>query len=219
MAADFPFLSAHGTFYQSSRGISIKSATDHPVGRKFYEARHGSPASPVRAVWNHRHGFLLPWHRADRAQSSCSASAGLCRIEMRSGLISILVYVCCVSTAAAQQPRAWIRPPARSVLFTAYPAPTGRASAADTTNAPAVHPTHWKKGLLIGGVIGGLGLGGLAYALCEELRETQESCLGPGLGGVALGGVMGGITGALIGGAFPKTTETTHPADSTTVSN
>jgi hypothetical protein len=82
-----------------------------------------------------------------------------------------------------------------------------------------VRPTHWKKGLLIGGVIGGLGLGGLAYALCEELRESQESCLGPGLGGVALGGVIGGIAGALIGGAFPKTTEITPPADSTTLSN
>ena len=131
-----------------------------------------------------------------------------------------LVYMCCVSSAGAQQPRAWIRPPARSVLFAAYPAPTERASAAeDTTNAPAVHPTHWQKGLLIGGVVGGLGLGGLAYALCEELKETQESCLGPGLGGVAVGGVIGGIAGALIGGAFPKTTEKTPPADSTTVPN
>jgi hypothetical protein len=141
------------------------------------------------------------------------------KVEMRNGLLAGMVYVCCVSTAGAQQPRAWIRPPTPSVLFTAHPAPTERATAADTTNAPSVRPTHWKKGLLIGGVIGGLGVGGLAYALCEELRETQESCLGPGLGGVALGGVIGGITGALIGGAFPKTTETTPPADSTTVSN
>jgi hypothetical protein len=148
-----------------------------------------------------------------------SASAEFCKIEMRSGLISILVYVCCVSTAAAQQPRAWIRPPAPSALFTAQPAPPRRAMAADTTNAPAVRPTHWQKGLLIGGVIGGLGLGALVYSLCEGLRETQESCVGPGLGGVAVGGVIGGITGALIGGAFPKKPETTPPVDSTTVSN
>lgn len=138
---------------------------------------------------------------------------------MRTGLLSGLVFVCGVSTVGAQQPGPWIRPPAPSVLFTAHPAPTGRATAGDTTNAPAVRPTHWKKGLLIGGVIGGLGLGALAYSLCEGLSETQESCLGSGLGGVALGGVIGGITGALIGGAFPKATETIPAADSTAVSN
>jgi hypothetical protein len=90
---------------------------------------------------------------------------------------------------------------------------------AGDTAAVRVQPTHWKKGLLIGGVIGGLGLGALAYALCEELRETEESCLGPGLGGLAVGGVVGGIAGALIGGAFPKATEPNPAADSTTVSN
>src|ERR671926_441204 len=100
---------------------------------------------------------------------------------MRSRLLSGLAFVCCVSTAGAQQQRAWIRPPAPSLLFTGHPAPSGQATAADT-NAPTLRPTHWKEGLLLGGLIGGLGLGGLAYALCEGLRETQESCLGPGLG-------------------------------------
>jgi hypothetical protein len=141
------------------------------------------------------------------------------KVEMRGGLLAGLAYVWCASTAGAQQPRSWIRPPAPSVLFAAQSAPTVPEAAADTTNASAVRPTHWKKGLVIGGVIGGLGLGALVYSLCEGLRETQESCLGPGLGGVALGGVIGGIAGALIGGAFPKTTETTPPADSITVSN
>lgn len=137
---------------------------------------------------------------------------------MKGGLLSGLLYVCCISTLSAQQPGARIRAPAPSVLFTAPATLQPELSAADTATV-RVRPTHWKKGLLIGGVIGGVGLGALAYALCEELRETQESCLGPGLGGVALGGVAGGIAGALIGGAFPKATETTAPADSTSVSN
>lgn len=36
------------------------------------------------------------------------------------------------------------------------------------------------------------------YLLCEDLRETDESCVGPGLGGAAVGAVTGGIIGALI---------------------
>jgi hypothetical protein len=60
-----------------------------------------------------------------------------------------------------------------------------------------------KDGLLLGGLIGSVGFGGLLYGLCEGLKETQESCLGPGLGGAALGAVIGGTAGALIGGQFP----------------
>jgi hypothetical protein len=81
-----------------------------------------------------------------------------------------------------------------------------------------VRPTHWKRGLLIGGVIGTVGLGALVYALCESLKDTQESCLGPGLGGAALGAVIGGTVGALIGGQFPKRTDTVPAPDSTAAS-
>lgn len=60
----------------------------------------------------------------------------------------------------------------------------------------AVHvprPTHWKKGLVIGGAIGAMGLGFMVYGLCEGLKETDGSCVGPGLGGAALGAVTGGL--------------------------
>lgn len=136
---------------------------------------------------------------------------------MRSAFLSGLVLASCVSAGSAQQPAAWIRGPASSVLFTADPA-TGREATAVDTTARVVRPTHWKRGLLIGGVIGTFGLGAFVYTLCEGLKETQESCLGPGLSGAALGAVIGGTVGALIGGQFPKRTDTVPAPDSTAAS-
>ena len=95
-----------------------------------------------------------------------------------------------------------VRGPAPSKLFAAS-APRSAHLGPDTTHA-ATPPTHWKRGLLIGGVIGGVGLGGFGYLLCKDLRETNESCVGPGLGGAVVGAVTGGIIGALIGGQFHK---------------
>ena len=66
----------------------------------------------------------------------------------------------------------------------------------------------------IGGAVGGVGLGAFVYALCEGLNETDESCVGPGLVGVGLGALGGGLVGALIGGAFTKR-DTLPSADST----
>jgi hypothetical protein len=120
----------------------------------------------------------------------------------------------CVSALSAQQSSTMIQGPTPSVLFTAQTLPgiTTRLSDTAATNPQA---THWQKGLVIGGVIGTVGIGGLAYALCEGLKETQESCVGPGVGGAAIGAVIGGTVGALIGGQFPKRSGTAPPVDST----
>jgi hypothetical protein len=118
------------------------------------------------------------------------------------------------SSLDAQTHGAWIRGPAPSVLFMERTTAAWRTAARDTT-ARVVRPTHWKRGLLIGGAIGAVGLGGLVYALCEGLKETQESCLGPALGGAALGAFIGGTVGALIGGQFPQRADSLPVADST----
>jgi hypothetical protein len=136
---------------------------------------------------------------------------------MRSALLSGLVVAFGLSTMSAQQPAAGIRGPAASVLFTAHTTTWGEPTASDTTTR-AVPATHWKQGLLIGGVIGTVGFGALLYGLCEDLDETQESCVGSGLGGAALGAVIGGTVGALIGGLFPMQTDTLAGRDSTAAS-
>ena len=123
---------------------------------------------------------------------------------MRSGVLFILGFTAGASTASAQQQAGMIQGPAASVLF-AGPR-TIPADRPDTTASP--QPTQWKRGLIIGGVIGAVGLGGFVFLLCEELDESGDSCLGPGLGGAALGAVTGGIIGALIGGQFPKKDDT-----------
>lgn len=102
-----------------------------------------------------------------------------------------------------------LRGPGPSQLFAARP-PSPMQFTPDTT-PKIIRPTHWKRGLLIGGTIGGVGFGALGYALCHDLSETQTSCLGTALGSAGVGAVIGGITGALIGGAFRKSV----PADST----
>jgi hypothetical protein len=120
----------------------------------------------------------------------------------------------CISALGAQQLPTMIQGPASSVLFTAQTL-SGIATNLPDTAATSPQPTHWKKGLVIGGVIGTVGLGGFVYALCEGLKETQESCVGPALGGAAIGAVIGGTVGALIGGQFPKRSATVPAVDST----
>ncbi|HZA92845.1 MAG TPA: hypothetical protein VE420_09485 [Gemmatimonadales bacterium] len=131
---------------------------------------------------------------------------------MRIGLLLTIVFAAGTTTARAQQPVEWIQPPASSVLFS-----TVKAIAADTIE-PRVEPTHWKRGLVIGGVIGAVGLGGILYAFCEEQSgdtSSGASCIGSGLGGAAIGAVIGGTVGALIGGQFPQRDQAEPAADST----
>jgi len=59
-----------------------------------------------------------------------------------------------------------------------------------------VHATHWRRGALIGGAIGGIGLGAIAAALVHATCESASGCND-------VGGVAGGVTGGLVGAAFP----------------
>jgi hypothetical protein len=62
------------------------------------------------------------------------------------------------------------------------------------------HPTQWRKGAVIGGVVGGL-LGFLAAsALDDPDGDGQLSTVGVTIGGAG----VGAIAGALIGGLFPR---------------
>jgi hypothetical protein len=103
---------------------------------------------------------------------------------LRNALLVGLGLLSLVPAASAQQSPARIEPTFSALLIA--PARTwDQANARDTT-AREIPPTHWKRGLLIGGLIGTVGLGAFVYAFCEGLSETQESCLGPALGGAAV---------------------------------
>ncbi|HYF38309.1 MAG TPA: hypothetical protein VD930_01390, partial [Gemmatimonadales bacterium] len=91
----------------------------------------------------------------------------------RSSLLALSLVLAAASSANAQQMVRWIAPPAASMLFAFR---TGSASAADTSHG--IRPTQWQKGLVIGGVIGGVGLGAFIFAFCEGLNESGDSCSG-----------------------------------------
>lgn len=121
----------------------------------------------------------------------------------------VLALMAATQPLAAQGVSPGLRGPGRSQLFAAQPASPMQFTL-DTT-PKVIQPTHWKRGLLIGGTVGGVGFGALGYALCHDLSETRTSCLGTALGSAGVGAVIGGVTGALIGGAFQKRA----PPDST----
>lgn len=135
-------------------------------------------------------------------------------VDTRNAILSILVLASCASTASAQQPPPWIRGPVSSVLFLEH-TPTRTERAFADTAAGGVRPTHWKQGLVIGGVAGAVGLGAVFYLLCGDLNENQGSCIGTGLGAAVFGAIIGGTVGALIGGQFPQHADTLAAPDST----
>ncbi|HEX6616384.1 MAG TPA: hypothetical protein VF046_08775 [Gemmatimonadales bacterium] len=123
-------------------------------------------------------------------------------------LVSLLLALLLTAAPlAAQAPLQHLAPQASSLFVRP---PSAIRGTPDTTVRS--RPTHWKRGLLIGGGLGAAGFGLLGYGLCHDLDESHSSCLGPTLGIGVVGAVIGGVTGALIGGAFPKRPRA--PADS-----
>jgi hypothetical protein len=107
-----------------------------------------------------------------------------------------------VLTTHAAAAQTHLQGPSWSELFAfgARPLPV----ASRDTVAKAIPATHWKTGLLVGGVAGGLALGALAIGLCNDSDDQDKNCFLPAVAGAALGVAAGGTSGALIGGLFPK---------------
>lgn len=106
--------------------------------------------------------------------------------------------------AAAQGAPARIAGPAPTQLLAAAPHGPLRQPLATDSVRPRRRPTHWKEGALVGGVAGGIALALFADAFCRGLGDSGTDCGGASTGGFLLGGVLGGFTGMLIGGQFPK---------------
>ncbi len=77
----------------------------------------------------------------------------------------------------------------------------GRQSALVRPNAAT---THWVEGAAVGGILTGLFTSAMLNGLCRASDTGNAHCSGATLGGFAMGAIVGGTVGALIGGAFPK---------------
>lgn len=88
--------------------------------------------------------------------------------------------------------------PAASVLFV-----PPRDVAADSTRLPE---TYWKEGALVLGIPMALIAGDFVYQFCKDPDSGTQprNCAARGLGGAAIGFVIGAIPGALIGGQIHK---------------
>ena len=114
---------------------------------------------------------------------------------LRTGTLLVAILLAAPAALAAQRPALRPRP---SVLYSLPAAP-----APDTIGGPR---TYWKEGALLGGIP--LGIAG--YLLFSGLCDQDDSagggrnCGAKGLGGAALGFLIGAVPGALIGGQFHK---------------
>ena len=117
----------------------------------------------------------------------------------------LCVLLLSAGPVVAQTHRDVLHGPRPSPLFALGTAPAPPAMDPSTKVIPQ---TQWKLGLIVGGIFGGLALGYAGYELCHGDQEVQESCFAPAVGGMAIGAVIGGGVGALIGGQFKKREQT-----------
>jgi tetrahydromethanopterin S-methyltransferase subunit D len=121
---------------------------------------------------------------------------------MRAVLLLLAVILLGGSAAQAQ---ARLSGPAPSILFNhARSDPRLQEPWVADTNVPTSHPTHWKEGALIGGILGAIGGALLGNAFCGAGDDTTSNCVAATVAGALGGAVLLGFPGALIGGAFPK---------------
>ena len=121
---------------------------------------------------------------------------------MRAALLFLLLGTFALARPVSAQSSAL--GPAPSILFRAgRSVPQFQVEVADT-NTPSSHPTYWKEGALIGGVVGAA-VGVLVFHdLCSTSDDADKNCTLMSVGGALTGALVLGIPGALIGGAFPK---------------
>lgn len=91
------------------------------------------------------------------------------------------------------------------------------ATASDRTNptndiGSFQAPDHRYEGAIVGGLLVGLGGAVLVGGLCRS-SDISDNCTWAAIKGGVLLGALGGLTGALIGGLFPKGEP--EPRDST----
>src|SRR5215210_9098294 len=128
---------------------------------------------------------------------------------MQMRLFLLIAFLIWPRMALAQ---ARITGPARSIGSVTPTVPTQLAQLAELDSV--AEQTHWKEGAIVGGLVGAIAGGVLAYAVCEQSETSRCSTVA----GIMLGAALLAIPGALSGGQFTKTPSsprTIPPADLT----
>jgi hypothetical protein len=118
-------------------------------------------------------------------------------------LLGFLFLITLTTAAGAQDtPRVRVGPHPSLVRSEVARGPLRQPLAIDSVRQQ-IRPTHWKKGAVIGGLAAGLGFAYLADGFCRS-SDSIDDCGGALPAGFLIGAILGGFTGALIGGQFPK---------------
>jgi hypothetical protein len=123
---------------------------------------------------------------------------------MRSAALQTLLLLLILTTSSeAQGAVPGVRGPRPSQILSVVPrGPLHQAFVPDSVRH-RIRPTYWKQGAFIGGLTAGLGLALFIAGLCHD-SDTSNNCGSALTGGFLVGGVIGGVSGALIGGQFPQ---------------
>lgn len=97
-----------------------------------------------------------------------------------------------------------LTPAGRGVSASLQPSPERLDRRHSATVRPNSATNHWVEGAAVGGILTGLFAGAMVNGLCRSSDSGNTNCSGATLGGFAMGALVGGTVGALIGGAFPK---------------
>ena len=134
-------------------------------------------------------------------------------------IISALTLLACGSAAAQQAEIAWplLSNASTSPIYTTWPAGPldfrGLVRDQVDTVPRQIKPTYWKEGGLVGAAVAGIPSALLVRELCLYLEYPRTGCVGETLLGGVIGGGVGFLLGALVGGQFNKAPRPL-PADS-----
>lgn len=122
-------------------------------------------------------------------------------------LLTLLVLTTPIPSEAQHAASTIVGPIPSPILGAGREGPLGAPALGDSADTlrRRIPPTHWKTGAVIGGLAAGLGLAVLAAGFCRYSEGPSQQCVGPVVGSLLIGAMMGGTVGALIGGQAPKT--------------